>query len=129
MFFTSMDNILRSSELAGSSSTNLKMKFPNSFSIEHSVEGGNLIYVHFIDFYNFSNFSHSIQRQEVIALFLSKMKKWYDCRSFPIWWKLGQYIFNFFIIFGSELEGSRIIIIFSLSMRNIAWKVVRFHIG
>lgn len=65
------------------------MELSYSLSVEHGVEGGNFIDVHFINFNNFSDFPHGVERQEIVTLFLCKVKKGDDGGSLPVGWVLG----------------------------------------
>ena len=120
VLFAGFNNFLRTSKLAWSCSTNLKMIFSNSFSIEHCVKWGDLINVHFVDFTDFCYCSHGIERKEVIILFLSQMEKRNDGGSFPIWWILIKDFINLFVVILSKIERCWIVIIGSGSVWEVS---------
>ena len=58
VFFACGDDIFGPSQLAGCGAADLEMVFAYSLSVEHGVEGGDLIDVHFVDFCYFGHFAH-----------------------------------------------------------------------
>lgn len=61
--------------MAGSGSTDLQMELSDPFAVEHGVEGGHLVYVHFVDLRDFSHLSHGGQGEEVVVLLLGQVQE------------------------------------------------------
>ena len=105
------------------------MELSNSLSVEHGVEGSNLIDVHFINFNNFGNLPHGVEGQEIIALFLCEVKERDDGGSLPVRWVLGEDEFDLFIVFSCEFEGSGVVVLCVFSMGDVAGKAIWLKIG
>lgn len=96
------------------------MKFAHSFPVEHCIKRSDLVYIHFVDLGDLGYLPHSVEGQEIVVLFLSEVKKWDNCRSFPVGGEFGQYFAYLGIVLLCEIEGGGVVIVLSGSMREIS---------
>jgi hypothetical protein len=67
------------SKHAWSCTTDLKMILANLSSIEHSIETGNFINLHWNHIQDLGNLVHCSKSEEVSVLLLSDHENWDDC--------------------------------------------------
>jgi hypothetical protein len=102
-FLTGFNNFLWPSQLARSCSADIEIELDDSFSVEHCIEWGDFVNIHFVDLTNFCYSLHCVLGQEVGILFLSQMKQGYNGRTFPVWWVLASDLVNFLVILLCEI--------------------------
>jgi len=114
--FDGLNNVLCSSEEAGSSSADLQVVLAHSGSVEHGVEGGDLIHLHGSHLQNLGSLVHRRQSQKVVVLLLSDEQHGNTRRRLVIVRELIQQNVNGLVRFFSELKWSLVQVIFSVSM-------------
>jgi hypothetical protein len=95
--------------------TALDMIFANWTPIVHGVEGGNLIHTHWRHFQKTSNLIHDADACEAV-LTLAEIEKWHHCRFLVLRWVASKNLSNELLIFRSELERYRGIVLGRVSM-------------
>lgn len=100
------------------------MELSNPLAIEHGIERGYFVYIHFVDFSDFGYFAHCGEGEEVLVLFLGESQQRYNGWPFPVGRVFIEYFVNFFVIIGSEVEGRWVVIGLGFPVGEVAsWKL------
>ena len=92
------------------------MVLANLCSVEHGVEGGDLVDLHGGHLEDLGSLVHGGKREEVIVLLLSDEQDWDDGRGLVVVGVLGKELLNGCVAFSSELKRCLLLVVFSVTM-------------
>ena len=92
------------------------MVFSKLCSIEHGVEGGNLVDLHRLHLEDLSDLVHRRQSQEVVVLLLGNEEHWNDSAMLVVVWEVTKLFLDLFVILSCKFEWSFLNVILSISV-------------
>ena len=107
----------------------MQVVLANLCSVEHGVEAGHFVDLHWGHLENLGGLVHGRECQEVVVLLLSDEQDWDAGRRLVVVWVLGEELLDGSVAFLRELKWTFIQVVFCVAVVSEGAEVVALHWG